>query len=240
MAELTSVRFRITQRRSFTRTGSGHADTGSPASQSSRSCASIRGESKRSSARCAMAFKQIASRGSGISGVDLARAPELTAACVTQRRRDLPIHDRVLAGQQVVQRRSQAIDIAGEPNVARVSLCLLRAHERRSPHGEPGDRVGRPAVRRRPDCRLVLQNPILVLADALGQAPVDDQGFAVLAHDHVRRLEVSVNHPAAVCVVDRIADVDEAPEQLLEPQRRLARTKATAATRLCETAGPRL
>ena len=53
----------------------------------------------------------------------------------------------------------------------------------------------------------------------LGQAPVDHQRLAVLADDDVARLDVAVQHAAAVGVVDRVADVDEPPQQLAQLQR---------------------
>ncbi len=43
-----------------------------------------------------------------------------------------------------------------------------------------------------------------------------------------------MDHPAAVSIFDRIAHVDETPEQLLEPQRGLARTKAAALVKLLD------
>ena len=88
-----------------------------------------------------------------------------------------------------------------------------------------------------------LQVALLVPADELRQAPVHHQGLAVLAHDHVGRLEVAVDHPAAVRVLDRVADVDEAPEELLEPEPRLAFAAAPARPRLawnCRTASLKL
>ena len=120
-AELTSVRFRFTQRRSFSRAGSGHADTGSSASQSSRSCASSRGESipVLGTVRHRLQADRF-ERGRDL-GVDLARPAELAAACVTEDRRDLRVRDRIPPGQQVVQGRPQAVDVAGEPDVAQVS-----------------------------------------------------------------------------------------------------------------------
>ncbi len=54
----------------------------------------------------------------------------------------------------------------------------------------------------------------LRLIHQLGQAPVDDQRLAVLAEHDVARLEVAVQHAAAVGVVDRVADVEEPAEQL--------------------------
>ena len=53
-------------------------------------------------------------------------------------------------------------------------------------------------------------------ADRFGQAPVDDQRLAVLAEHDVARLQVAVQDAAAVGVGDRVADVDEPPEQLPE------------------------
>ena len=57
-------------------------------------------------------------------------------------------------------------------------------------------------------------------AHRLGQAPVDDQGLAVLADDDVARLQVAVQHAAAVRVLDRVADVEKPPQQLPQLQRR--------------------
>ena len=58
--------------------------------------------------------------------------------------------------------------------------------------------------------------------DRLGQAPVDHQRLAVLAEHDVARLEVAVQHAPAVGVGDRVADVDEPPQQLAQRQRPLA------------------
>src|SRR5262249_58177411 len=55
-----------------------------------------------------------------------------------------------------------------------------------------------------------------------GQASVDAQGLAVVAEYHVRRLDITVEHAAAVRIVDRVADPEEPPEQLLELQLALA------------------
>ena len=56
-------------------------------------------------------------------------------------------------------------------------------------------------------------------AQRLGQAPVDHQRLAVLADDDVARLDVAVQDAAAVGVVDRVADVDEPPQELAQLQR---------------------
>ena len=77
----------------------------------------------------------------------------------------------------------------------------------------------------------------VVLADHLGQPPVDDQGLAITTQHDVGRLQVAVEHAAAMGVVDRVANVEKPPEQLPEldaPRRprppswprRLARARA--------------
>ena len=41
----------------------------------------------------------------------------------------------------------------------------------------------------------------------------------MFAHDHVSWLYVTVKHPARVGVINRVADVDEATQQLAQLQR---------------------
>ena len=55
-----------------------------------------------------------------------------------------------------------------------------------------------------------------LVADHLRQSPVDDQRLAVRAQHDVRRLQVPVQHPAAVGVVDCVADVEKPADQLPE------------------------
>ena len=59
-------------------------------------------------------------------------------------------------------------------------------------------------------------------ADGLGQPPVDHQRLAVLAQDDVGRLDVAMDHAAGVGVIDGVADVEEAAEQLAQFQRAAA------------------
>ena len=49
-------------------------------------------------------------------------------------------------------------------------------------------------------------------ADGLGQAPVHYQRLAVQVQHDVGRLDVAVNHPARVGVIDGVADIEEATE----------------------------
>ena len=57
----------------------------------------------------------------------------------------------------------------------------------------------------------------------LGQTPIDHERLAVPADDHVARLDVPVQHAPAVRVLDRVADVQEPPQELAQLQRPSAR-----------------
>ena len=83
-----------------------------------------------------------------------------------------------------------------------------RARSRRSRLRTRGPGFARPSV----DSELGM--PL-----GLGQPPVDDEGLAVLADDHVAGLDVAVEDTSAVGVFDRVADVGEATEELAEGQR---------------------
>src|SRR5262249_19898880 len=48
----------------------------------------------------------------------------------------------------------------------------------------------------------------------LREAPVDDERFTVLADDDVARLDIAVEHAARMGIVDRVADVEEPPQEL--------------------------
>src|SRR5262249_12878772 len=55
--------------------------------------------------------------------------------------------------------------------------------------------------------------------DRLSKSPIDDEGLAVLAEHDVGRLEIAVEHAAAVCIGDDVADPHEVIEQLAELER---------------------
>ena len=73
----------------------------------------------------------------------------------------------------------------------------------------PGSVSADPLAERGTSVRSPLSWPRFDPAQGLGQAPVHHQRLAVLADDDVRRLDVAVQHAAAVGVVDGVADVDE-------------------------------
>ena len=151
--------------------------------------------------------------------VELPRRRELAPLHLAEDLADVVALERRLAGQQAVERRAQAVDVAtagpagpGRRGPARGSCrpacpARCRAASRRC----RWPRRARASARRR--------RARLGPAQRLGQAPVDHQRLAVLADDDVARLDVAVQHAAAVGVVDRVADVDEPPQQLAQLQR---------------------
>ena len=66
------------------------------------------------------------------------------------------------------------------------------------------------------------ESPAFLLIQRFGQPPVHDQRLAVLAEHDVARLQVAVQHPAAVGVGNGVAHVDEPAQQLAQRQRPLA------------------
>ena len=102
------------------------------------------------------------------------------------------------AGQQLVQQHAQRVDVAAGVDVEVVQLRLLGAHvlQRADHRAELGEQ------------RLLGQ----LLAGRLGHAEVDHlrHRLAVVQGDqHVGRLEVAVDDPLLVGVLDRLADRDE-------------------------------
>jgi thiopeptide-type bacteriocin biosynthesis protein len=116
------------------------------------------------------------------------------------------------AGQQVVEDRAERIDV--DPRVDQLPARLLRRHVGRGPDHRAAQRQARSAGQR----QLVARSAGRI-ARGIGatgqprQAPVDDRDLAELADQHVRRLEVAVDHAAAVRVGDRVGDRGDDREQ---------------------------
>ena len=72
------------------------------------------------------------------------------------------------------------------------------------------------------------------LVERLGQTPVHHQRLAVLAQHDVARLEIAVQHAAAVRIRHRVADVDEPAQQIAQFQRAPARLATGLPLRLVE------
>ena len=118
---------------------------------------------------------------------------------------------RRLARQQVVECGTQTVNVGARPQRPEVARGLLRAHVGRGPERAAGQGLGATAGRRRH--QRPLPRARLRPARCLCQAPVNDQRLTMLADDDVARLDVAVEHAAAVRVFDRVAHIHKAPEQ---------------------------
>ncbi len=121
-----------------------------------------------------------------------------------------------LAGQQIVERGPQVVDAQlRRSQVFEPAARLLGAHgDAGVPTVEPGrvlvaGRVDRSARPHRPGP----EGSARVLIHELGQAPVDDEGLTMQPEHDVTRLQVAMEDPLAVGVVDGVADVVEPPQQ---------------------------
>ncbi len=172
----------------------------------------------------------MASSAGSIHALELARRREVAPLDLAEQLDDVGVGKGGPAGQQAVEGGAQAVDVAGRTQLVNPAGGLLGAHVGRGSQPRPelrpahvaarlGDQ-GAVVQRRRRRCGL---SP----THALGQAPVDDQGLAVLAQHDVARLEVAMEHAAAVGVVDGVADVEEPAQELLV--QRQSRPRATGA-----------
>ena len=117
------------------------------------------------------------------------------------------------AGEQFVEQHAQRVDVAAGVDVQAAHLGLLGAHvQRRADHlAEAGEE------------RLLGQ----LLTDGLGDAEVDDLGHrhAVVQRDQdVGRLEVAVDDPLLMGVLDGLADRDEQLQPLARREIGLGRS----------------
>ena len=118
------------------------------------------------------------------------------------------------------------------PSWSRSPRGLLGAHVGRRAQRRAGQRLGRAAGRGRASASArPTSAPGSARPSGLGQAPVDHQRLAVLADDDVARLDVAVQHAPAVGVLDRVADVEEPPQQLAQLQRPPAGVASSAPRR---------
>ncbi len=131
--------------------------------------------------------------------------------------------DRRSQGEERVQQPAQGVDVGPLVHALELAARLLGRHvarraEDRALLGQEGcaARARRALGPGAGDARL------LSAVAQLGEAPVHDQHLAELAHHDVARLEVAVDHAAAVREPDRVAHLAEHVEQLGERARRRA------------------
>ena len=114
-----------------------------------------------------------------------------------------------LQGQQLVQHRPQAPDVAAPVQQVQVPPRLLGAHEARSADGRA---VHRPRHRQLLDG--LAGDDLGHIAHRPRHAPVQQQHLSEGPQHDVVRLDVPVQHPAVVGVGKRIAHLDEGNQQL--------------------------
>ena len=127
------------------------------------------------------------------------------------------------ACEEVVERRAEAVDIAAGIDQVDLAGCLLGAGEGRcSLEIAMAGRlrtVADDVWRDRLDPRTGAGGEIV--PGHPGQPPVDDLRLAERAEHDVVRLDVTVEDTAAVRILDRLAGIDEVPEELAEAEQAL-------------------
>ena len=113
------------------------------------------------------------------------------------------------AREHVVEHRAERVDVGAL--VDRLAARLLRRHVRRRADHRAGER-SRPSTRRRRGTA-PSTSPASRRAQILREPPVDHDGLAELADEHVRRLEIAVDDALAVRVRERVGDRDTCGKQ---------------------------
>ena len=148
---------------------------------------------------------------------------ELTPLDLAEDFADVVAFVRRLAGQEAEEGRAERVHVAPGAQPVEIAAGLLGAHVGRRAQGAAGQRLGAAAGRGGHERPLAGARARLGPTQRFGQPPVHHQRLAVLADDHVARLDVAVQHAARVRVVDGVADVGEPPQQLAQLQRAAAR-----------------
>jgi hypothetical protein len=134
----------------------------------------------------------------------------------------LLILDRSAIAQERIERGAEAVNVASSADEVEPASGLLGAHVRGRADRPSRDRLGDATARLGTQSSFGLGacwRDVLGVPDDLRQSPIDDKRLAILAEHDVARLEVAMQHAAAVCVGDRVAHVDEAAQQAAKFQR---------------------
>ena len=107
---------------------------------------------------------------------------------------DIVAPERRPAGQKAIEGGAQRVDVAARPEAVEVAAGLLGAHISWSAQGTSRQCLGTAAGRARDQRPLTRIAARLDLTERLGEPPVDDEGLAVLAHDDVARLDITMQH----------------------------------------------
>ena len=194
----------------------GRATVGLPSRYRRRSASSAVAEAYRLAGSFSRHLRQMVSRSRGINA--LSRRGGTGSSLITWQHR---VHrrgrlERRPTGGHAVQCRPQGINIGRRPNLASLPTRLLRRHVTRRPHDLT--RAGQTAI----------------AFQRLRQAEVGDPRIAVLIEQDVRRLQVTMNHPALVSVFDGLADTADQLGRLSDRQR----PRARRCERLCPSTNP--
>ena len=155
---------------------------------------------------------------------DRARPNEAAAADLLQHSGDVVRFQRRATGEQRVKDRAQAVDVGGRPEPVSLSRGLLGAHVGRGPQDPAGARQPRRLSGREIHDCCVVGGDLCRMSLDLGQPPIQYEGLSEIAEHDVVRLQVAVQDAASVRIVDRVAHVDEMPQQLAQLQNALAAT----------------
>ncbi len=211
------ARFRRAQCSALPGKGSSQADTGSSASQCSMSSARA---AHSIIAILGVELHRLAADGRQsrwCAEVELVQRPIVTALHLLEHFLLLPF-ERLSTGQQAVEDRAQAIDVACGPDRVKVAAGLLGAHTASVPStvpmtvpSEPGRDSGESAG--------FTRALAVVPADDLHQAPVENERLSVRTQHDVARREVTVHQTATVRIRDGVANVEYPAKQFMQFQR---------------------
>ncbi len=142
-------------------------------------------------------------------GIHLARRLEAALANLDEDLKDIFAAKRGDSGQQGVESGPQTVDIAGRSQLIQLAHGLFRAHVSRRTHN--GTRLrGRDAPRRaRPQQTFLGGGRTVGATHRLGQAPIDDERFAVFAEHDIIGLEIAVQHAAGMGITHGVAGRDK-------------------------------
>ena len=182
---------RLTHLTALSHAGTGRAVIGMPASQRSRSSASASAEPYRRAGSFCQALQADRLQVPVELGIDRTRPRRLLVQHLTH---DLPgrvARERRLAGQRLVERRAQAVDVSRRRHRLGAAAGLLRRHVGGRAHHRAGHRRRRAAV-----------GP-----DPLGQAEVGHVRLVMLGQQDIRRFDVPVQDRPLVGVVHGAGDL---------------------------------
>jgi len=164
--------------------------------------------------------------GTGHRAVDLSRRGVVAPPDVLEDFADGLARKRGSAGQDRVEGRPQAVDVAGRAELLPIVFGLLRAHVGRSADRTDGGRPRPFGAGARGEGLLAAKPRVFVAVERAGQAPVDDQRLVVLVQHHVLRFDVTVQDAPAVRIGDRVADGHQPFHQQAQSRAALGRPAA--------------